>query len=56
MPGKPRVPHPAFNWDTERARQSIRKLAGLHPASCFPGHYGPLSGDVAAQLERAADG
>lgn len=53
-PGRPRVPHPAFNWDTERARQSMRKLAGLNPSSCFPGHYGPLTGDVAARLEAAA--
>jgi hydroxyacylglutathione hydrolase len=50
-PGKPRVPHPAFNWSTEKARESIRKLAALEPATCWPGHYGPLSGDVRAQLE-----
>ncbi|MDX6584268.1 MAG: hypothetical protein QOI10_3452 [Solirubrobacterales bacterium] len=50
-PGKPRVPHPAFNWSTERARESIGKLAELDPAICFPGHYGPLTGDVRAQLE-----
>jgi hydroxyacylglutathione hydrolase len=51
MPGKPRVPHPAFNWSTDRARESIRKLAALEPATCWPGHYGPLTGDVRAQLE-----
>ena len=54
MPGKPRVPHQAFNWSTERARQSIRKLSGLGPKVCWPGHYGPLEGDVAGKLERAA--
>src|ERR1700742_1647792 len=25
------VPHPAFNWDTGKARESLRKLAGLRP-------------------------
>jgi glyoxylase-like metal-dependent hydrolase (beta-lactamase superfamily II) len=54
MAGKPRVPHPAFNWSTERARQSMRKLSGLGPKVCWPGHYGPLEGDVAGELERAA--
>jgi glyoxylase-like metal-dependent hydrolase (beta-lactamase superfamily II)/predicted ester cyclase len=52
--GPPRVPHPAFNLDTEQARASIRKLAGLRPSSAWPGHAEPLTGDVAAQLERAA--
>ena len=49
-PGRPRIPHPAFNWSTERCRESIAKLAGLEPATAWPGHYGPLTGDVAAQL------
>jgi hydroxyacylglutathione hydrolase len=53
--GAPRVPHPAFNRDTEQARASIRKLAALHPASAWPGHAGPLTGDVAGALEHAAD-
>jgi hydroxyacylglutathione hydrolase len=52
--GPPRVPHPAFNLDTERARASIRKLAELRPSAAWPGHAEPLTGDVAAQLERAA--
>ncbi len=50
MPGKPRVPHPAFNWSTERARESIRKLAALEPTTCWPGHYGPLVDEVGARL------
>ena len=50
-PGRPRLPHPAFNWSTDRARESIRKLPALEPATCWPGHYGPLTGDVRAQLE-----
>lgn len=49
-PGKPRIPHPAFNWSTERCRESVAKLAELKPATCWPGHYGPLTGDVEAQL------
>ena len=50
-PGRPRVPHAAFNWSTDAARKSIRKLAALEPVTCLPGHYGPLTGDVRAQLE-----
>ncbi|HTU88370.1 MAG TPA: MBL fold metallo-hydrolase, partial [Solirubrobacteraceae bacterium] len=48
------VPHPAFNQDTEQARESIRKLAGLDPATVWAGHSEPVTGDVKAQLERAA--
>jgi glyoxylase-like metal-dependent hydrolase (beta-lactamase superfamily II)/predicted ester cyclase len=52
--GAARVPHAAFNHDTEQARASIRKLAALAPATAWSGHADPLRGDVAAQLERAA--
>jgi glyoxylase-like metal-dependent hydrolase (beta-lactamase superfamily II)/predicted ester cyclase len=52
--GAPRVPHPAFNFDTEQARASIRKLAGLQPSVAWPGHTNPATGDVVGQLERAA--
>jgi glyoxylase-like metal-dependent hydrolase (beta-lactamase superfamily II) len=51
--GAPRVPHPAFNWNTEIARESIRKLAEMEPASAWPGHADPLTGDVRGQLEQA---
>src|SRR5215208_2462115 len=54
---RPQDPAPArdaFNQDTAQARESIRKLAALDPAVCWPGHLGPLTGDVRAQLERAA--
>ena len=54
IPGKPRVPHRAFNQDTEMARESIRKLAAMEPASAWPGHAKPLTGDVRTQLEQAA--
>jgi hydroxyacylglutathione hydrolase len=54
-PVSPRPPHEAFNLDTERARESIRKLARLEPLTCCPGHRGPLEGDdLRAELERAA--
>jgi hydroxyacylglutathione hydrolase len=53
--GPPRVPHAAFNQDTEQARASIRKLAALEPAAAWPGHTDPVTGNVREQLERAAD-
>ena len=52
--GPPRVPHAAFNQDTEQARASIRKLAAMEPAAAWPGHAEPLTGDVRRQLEHAA--
>ncbi|WP_354700270.1 hypothetical protein DSM112329_00537 [Paraconexibacter sp. AEG42_29] len=52
--GKPRVPHAAFNVDTEQARASILKLADIGPSSVWPGHADALTGDVAAQLRQAA--
>jgi glyoxylase-like metal-dependent hydrolase (beta-lactamase superfamily II)/predicted ester cyclase len=51
----PRVPAAIYNFDTEQARASIRKLAALEPAAAWPGHAKPVTGDVRAQLERAAD-
>ncbi len=56
---RPKPPGPApdaFNQDSEQARASIRKLAALDPAAAWPGHADALTGDVRAQLERAADG
>jgi len=54
LKGHARVPHVAFNLDTEQARDSIRKLAALTPAHAWPGHADPLHGDVREQLERVA--
>jgi hydroxyacylglutathione hydrolase len=48
------VPHPAFNQDTEQARESIRKLAALDPVTVWAGHAEPVTGDVQAQLDHAA--
>ena len=33
----------------------MRKLAALEPAAAWPGHAKPVTGDVRAQLERAAE-
>src|SRR5215218_5443417 len=52
--GRPRVPLAGFNLDTEQARASIRKLAALEPSVAWPGHADPVTGDVRAQLEKAA--
>jgi hydroxyacylglutathione hydrolase len=54
--GPARVPHPAFNHDTEQARASIRKLAALNPAAVWAGHADPVTTDIIAELERAAAG
>ena len=52
--GHARVPHEAFNHDTEQARASVRKLAAMEPAAAWAGHADPLTGDVRGQLETAA--
>jgi glyoxylase-like metal-dependent hydrolase (beta-lactamase superfamily II)/predicted ester cyclase len=52
--GRARVPHPAFNIDTEQVRASIRKLASLSPSVAWSGHADPVTGDVVGQLESAA--
>lgn len=54
LKGAARVPHPAFNIDTEQARDSIRRLAAMEPSVAWAGHADPVSGDVRAELERAA--
>jgi glyoxylase-like metal-dependent hydrolase (beta-lactamase superfamily II)/predicted ester cyclase len=49
------VPNPAFNLDTDQARESIRRLAELTPTVVWPAHSRPVSGDdVELQLQRAA--
>jgi uncharacterized protein (TIGR02246 family) len=52
--GPPRMPPSGFNYDTEQARASIRKIAALEPSVAWPGHADAVTGDVRAQLERAA--
>ncbi len=52
---EPSVPVAMYNFDTEQARASLRKLAALEPAAAWPGHGKPVTGDVRRQLEHAAD-
>jgi hydroxyacylglutathione hydrolase len=52
--GPPRIPHAAFNVDTEQARRSILKLAAIGPRVAYPGHMDPLTGDVTGALIAAA--
>jgi glyoxylase-like metal-dependent hydrolase (beta-lactamase superfamily II)/predicted ester cyclase len=52
---EPHVPFPVYNYDTEQARTSMRKLAEMEPAAAWPGHAKPLTGDVRGALLRAAD-
>jgi glyoxylase-like metal-dependent hydrolase (beta-lactamase superfamily II) len=58
MAGRPQpaaVPVEAYNLSTERARESIRRLAALNPRVVGVGHLGPMTGSgVVAELERAA--
>jgi hydroxyacylglutathione hydrolase len=51
----PHIPEPTYNYDTDEARASMRKLAALEPAAAWAGHAKPLTGDVRSQLELAAD-
>ncbi len=51
----PAVPMAIYNFNTEQARESIRKLAALEPAAAWPGHANAVTGDVRGKLERAAD-
>jgi glyoxylase-like metal-dependent hydrolase (beta-lactamase superfamily II) len=58
MVGRPvpaHVPQEAYNLDTARARESIRRLAALDPRIVGVGHLGPMTGPgVRDGLERAA--
>ena len=51
----PHVPGRMFNYDTEQAQASIRKLAEMEPAAAWPGHAKPVTGDVRTQLLKAAE-
>ncbi|MEA2313357.1 MAG: hypothetical protein QOI03_49 [Solirubrobacteraceae bacterium] len=50
-----KAPADLYNYDSARARESILRLAELEPAAAWPGHAKPLTGDVRAQLQRAAE-
>jgi glyoxylase-like metal-dependent hydrolase (beta-lactamase superfamily II)/predicted ester cyclase len=51
----PHVPERTYNYDTEQAQASIRKLAEMEPAAAWPGHARPVTGDVRSQLLAAAE-
>jgi glyoxylase-like metal-dependent hydrolase (beta-lactamase superfamily II) len=54
-PTSPCVPKPFSNWDTEKARDSIRRLIPLRASAIWLGHGEAVTGeDIAEQLERAA--
>jgi glyoxylase-like metal-dependent hydrolase (beta-lactamase superfamily II) len=54
--GEASVPHPAWAWDHELAKQSVRRLAALEPRVVGAGHAPPLRGEnLRATLERAAE-
>lgn len=54
-PSAPQVAKPFSNWDTDRARDSIRRLAALRPSAVWPAHGEPILGDgAAARLARAS--
>jgi glyoxylase-like metal-dependent hydrolase (beta-lactamase superfamily II)/predicted ester cyclase len=48
------VPTDTYNYDSQQARESIRKLAEMEPAAAWPGHAKPVTGDVRGQLLKAA--
>jgi hydroxyacylglutathione hydrolase len=55
-PGEASVPHPAFAWNHQEAKRSLRRLAELEPLVVGAGHERPLRGDgLRAVLERAAE-
>ena len=54
--GEASVPHPAFAWNHQEAKRSLRRLAELEPKVVGAGHEAPLRGDnLRATLEAAAD-
>jgi hydroxyacylglutathione hydrolase len=54
--GEASVPHPAWAWDHEKAKESVRKLAALEPKVVAAGHDRPLRDEnLRETLMRAAD-
>jgi glyoxylase-like metal-dependent hydrolase (beta-lactamase superfamily II)/predicted ester cyclase len=53
--GHAHLPETTYNYDTDQARASMRKLAEMEPAAAWPGHARPATGDVRGQLLKAAD-
>lgn len=54
--GEASVPHPAWAWDHQQAKESVRKLAALKPTTVLAGHGEPLRApDLTDVLMSAAD-
>lgn len=54
--GEASVPHPAWAWDHQKAKESVRKLAALEPKVVCAGHAQPLRGEnLRETLEGAAE-
>src|ERR1700760_3835634 len=54
--GEASAPHPAFAWNHQEAKRSLRRLAELEPLVVGPGHERPLrGGDLRSVLEKAAE-
>jgi hydroxyacylglutathione hydrolase len=54
--GEASVPHPVWNWDHGAAKDSVRKLAALQPATVMAGHAEVLEGaGVQDALREAAE-
>jgi len=55
-PGEASVPHPAFAWNHQEAKRSVRRLAKLEPLVVGTGHDEPLRGEnLRPVLEAAAE-
>lgn len=54
--GEASVPHPAWAWDHQAAKRSLRRLAALEPRLVGAGHAPPLRGEnLRRTLERGAE-
>jgi hydroxyacylglutathione hydrolase len=54
--GEASVPHPAFAWNHQEAKRSLRRLAELEPLVVAAGHEEPLRGEnLRPVLEAAAE-
>jgi hydroxyacylglutathione hydrolase len=56
LEGEASVPHPAFAWNHQEAKRSLRRLAELEPLVVGAGHERPMRGEgLRATLEAAAE-
>lgn len=52
--GEASVPHPAWAWNHQQAKESVRKLAALKPRLVAAGHEHPLRGEDLSEVLLAA--